>query len=61
MALHPYPSNTIAKNRNAMINPLGVMAIAVPLLLLSSIGFSGYNSNLSIVKYALAQQGRQQN
>jgi mannose-6-phosphate isomerase-like protein (cupin superfamily) len=40
-----------------MINPLGVMAIVVPLLLLSSIGFSGYNSNLSVVKYALAQQG----
>ena len=40
-----------------MINPLGVMAIVVPLLLLSSIGVSGYNSNLSLVKYALAQQG----
>ena len=40
-----------------MINPLGVMTIIVPLLLLSSIGFSGYNSNLSLVKYALAQQG----
>jgi hypothetical protein len=33
------------------------MAIVVPLLLLSSIGFSGYISNLSVVKYALAQQG----
>jgi hypothetical protein len=52
-----YSSNTITKNKNAMINPLGVMAIVVPLLLLSSIGFGGYNSNLSIVKYALAQQG----
>lgn len=40
-----------------MINPLGVMTIIVPLLLLSSIGFSGYNSNLSLVKYALAQEG----
>jgi mannose-6-phosphate isomerase-like protein (cupin superfamily) len=40
-----------------MIDPLRVMAIVVPLLLLSSIGFSGYNSNLSVVKYALAQQG----
>jgi hypothetical protein len=40
-----------------MINPLGVMTIIVPLLLLSSIGFSGYNSNLSLVKYALAQKG----
>jgi mannose-6-phosphate isomerase-like protein (cupin superfamily) len=57
MALHSQCSNTIAKNRNAMINPLGVMAIVVPLLLLSSIGFSGYNNNLSLVKYALAQQG----
>jgi mannose-6-phosphate isomerase-like protein (cupin superfamily) len=57
MAVHSYSSNTITKNRNAMKNPLGVMAIVVPLLLLSSIGFSGYNSNLSIVKYALAQQG----
>jgi mannose-6-phosphate isomerase-like protein (cupin superfamily) len=57
MALHSQCSNTIAKNRNAMINPLGVMAIVVPLLLLSSIRFSGYNSNLSLVKYALAQQG----
>jgi mannose-6-phosphate isomerase-like protein (cupin superfamily) len=45
-----------SKNRIAMINPLGVMAIVVPLLLLSSIGVSGYNSNLSVVKYALAQQ-----
>jgi mannose-6-phosphate isomerase-like protein (cupin superfamily) len=33
------------------------MAVVVPLLLLSSIGFSGYNSNLLLVKYALAQQG----
>ena len=40
-----------------MINPLRVMVIVIPLLLLSSIGFSGYNSNLSVVKYALAQQG----
>jgi mannose-6-phosphate isomerase-like protein (cupin superfamily) len=57
MVLHSQSSNTVAKNRNAMINPLAVMAIVVPLLLLSSIGVSGYNSNLSLVKYALAQQG----
>jgi mannose-6-phosphate isomerase-like protein (cupin superfamily) len=38
------------------------IAIITPLLLLSAIGFGGYsNSNLSLVKYALAQQSSSKN
>ena len=40
-----------------MMNSLAAMVIIVPLLLLSFIGFTGYNNNLSLVKYVLAQQG----
>ena len=37
---------------------IAAIAIIVPLLLLSSIEFNGHNNNnLSLVKYALAQQG----
>ena len=35
---------------------IGAISIIVPLLLLSSIEFNGYINNLSLVKYALAQQ-----
>ena len=40
---------------------IAAIAIIVPLLLLSSIEFSGHNNNLSLVKYALAQQGSSSN
>ena len=35
---------------------IAAITVIIPLLLFSSIEFSGYNNNLSLVKYALAQQ-----